>query len=157
MHDMHLTLATREHALALVDLYAMAGLTDDEATPDEAAAGARWDAMQQALPGVRVIVATRCDGMVLGAVTLVLLPLMAGNTPSAVLEDVAVHPVMQGMGLGRQLVQHAMALAREAGCYKLALSSHQQRAGAHAFYERLGFERHGVSFGVALAEVNATA
>jgi GNAT superfamily N-acetyltransferase len=44
------------------------------------------------------------------------------------------------------MMEHARELAREAGCYKLALSSNQRRVQAHAFYERLGFERHGVSF-----------
>ncbi len=158
MHDMHLNLATREDAMALVDLFAMAGLSDEPVETDEAAAQARWDAMHQALPGVRVIVGRRCDGTVMGALTLVLLPLMAhAGAPSAVLEDVTVHPVMQREGLGRQLVQHAMALAREAGCYRLVLSSNQQHAGAHAFCERLGFERHGVSFGVLLTEARVPA
>ena len=153
MHDMHLSLATREDAMALVDLFAMAGLSDEPVQIDEAAAQARWDAMHQALPGAQVIVGRRCDGTVMGALTLVLLPLMAhGGKPSAVVEDVAVHPVMQREGLGRQLVECAMALAKEAGCYKLALSSSLQGSGVHAFYERLGFERHGVSFGVSLAE-----
>ena len=36
--------------------------------------------------------------------------------------------------------------ARAWGCYKLALSSNRRRERAHAFYESLGFERHGVSF-----------
>jgi GNAT superfamily N-acetyltransferase len=47
------------------------------------------------------------------------------------------------------MMEHARALAREAGCYKLALSSNQKRVEAHAFYERIGFERHGFSFVVA--------
>lgn len=158
MHDMHLSLATREDAPELVDLFAMAGLSNETAAINEAAAQARWDAMHQALPGVQVIVGRRCDGTVMGALTLVLMPLMAhGGAPSAVVEEVAVHPVMQREGLGRQLVEGAMALAKEAGCYKLALSSSQQSSGAHAFYERLGFERHGVSFGVSLSEVQVLA
>jgi GNAT superfamily N-acetyltransferase len=44
------------------------------------------------------------------------------------------------------MMQHAMRQAREAGCYKLVLSSNQKREGAHAFYESLGFARHGYSF-----------
>jgi GNAT superfamily N-acetyltransferase len=44
------------------------------------------------------------------------------------------------------MMNHAMALAHEAGCYKLALSSNLKRTRAHAFYDSLGFERHGVSF-----------
>jgi GNAT superfamily N-acetyltransferase len=37
---------------------------------------------------------------------------------------------------------HALQQAREAGCYKPALSSNAHRAGAHAFYESLGFAQH---------------
>ncbi|MCY1554110.1 ribosomal-protein-alanine acetyltransferase [compost metagenome] len=57
-----------------------------------------------------------------------------------------VHPQRQGRGIGRQLMAHAIEQAREAGCYKLALSSNAKRQAAHAFYESLGFQRHGISF-----------
>ncbi|MBV1733821.1 MAG: GNAT family N-acetyltransferase, partial [Hydrogenophaga sp.] len=52
----------------------------------------------------------------------------------------------QGKGIGRQLMAHAIEQARAAGCYKLALSSNAKRQAAHAFYESLGFQRHGLSF-----------
>lgn len=68
------------------------------------------------------------------------------GTPSAIVEDVVVSPHHQGQGIGRQMMAHARELARQAGCYKLVLSSNQKREGAHAFYESLGFQRHGLSF-----------
>lgn len=68
------------------------------------------------------------------------------GAPSAVVEDVVVAAHRQGQGIGRQMMVHAMERAREAGCYKLALSSNARRAGAHAFYESLGFAQHGLSF-----------
>ncbi len=37
---------------------------------------------------------------------------------------------------------------QEAGCYKMSLSSNLKRAQAHAFYESIGFEKHGYSFWV---------
>jgi GNAT superfamily N-acetyltransferase len=46
------------------------------------------------------------------------------------------------------MMDDAMAHCREAGCYKMVLSSNLKREKAHLFYERLGFERHGVSFRV---------
>ena len=73
----------------------------------------------------------------------------------ALVEDVAVHPDAQGRGVGRALMDEAMRIARDAGCYKLALSSNSKRSKAHAFYESLGYERHGVSF-VAVPEEVAT-
>lgn len=68
------------------------------------------------------------------------------GTPSAIVEDVVVSAEHQSLGVGRTMMHHAMGLAREAGCYKLVLSSNQKRVGAHAFYESLGFQRHGFSF-----------
>ncbi len=68
------------------------------------------------------------------------------GAPSAIVEDVVVAPARQGRGIGRQMMAHALERAREAGCYKLALSSNARRTGAHAFYESLGFARHGISF-----------
>jgi GNAT superfamily N-acetyltransferase len=38
-------------------------------------------------------------------------------------------------------VRHVEFLAREAGCYKLTLTSNKRRTDAHRFYERLGFAR----------------
>lgn len=46
-------------------------------------------------------------------------------------------------------MRHAMTLAAESGCYKLALSSNLKREKAHAFYDALDFERHGHSFRIA--------
>ncbi len=70
------------------------------------------------------------------------------GTPSAVVEDVAVLPNHQGQGIGKQMMRFALAKATEAGCYKMALSSNLRRHDAHAFYESLGFVKHGYSFKV---------
>ncbi len=72
------------------------------------------------------------------------------GAPSALVEDVAVDPAAQGHGIGKAMMRHAMALAAESGCYKLALSSNLKREKAHAFYDSLDFERHGFSFRMAL-------
>jgi ribosomal protein S18 acetylase RimI-like enzyme len=72
------------------------------------------------------------------------------GAPSGVIEDVAVDPQCQGQGIGKTMVQHALRLCGEKGCYKLALSSNLKRERAHAFYESLGFERHGYSLSVTI-------
>jgi len=70
------------------------------------------------------------------------------GAPSAIVEDVAVAPALQGNGIGKAMMQFALELCRGKGCYKLMLSSNLKREQAHAFYDSLGFERHGFSFRV---------
>ena len=77
------------------------------------------------------------------------------GAPSAIVEDVVVDPLFQSRGVGHQMMQFAIEVAREKGCYKLVLSSNAKRERAHAFYESLGFERHGYSFRMNLAEAAA--
>ncbi|MGY4827063.1 GNAT family N-acetyltransferase [Sphaerotilaceae bacterium SBD11-9] len=146
---MEIAEAERSDIPTLIGLYTAAGL-DTRGPHDEAVARSAWDRMRLAVPGVKVFIARRA-GIAVGTCTFFVLPLLAhAGAPEAIVEDVAVHPEAQGQGIGRALMQHAMGLAREAGCYKLALSSNQRRTEAHAFYERLGFERHGFSFVVTL-------
>ena len=141
--------AQRDDIPTLIALYTAAGL-DTRGPHDEAVARGAWDRMHRAVPGVRVFIAQRA-GIAVGTYSFFVLPLLAhSGAPEAIVEDVAVHPEAQGQGIGRSMMEHAMQLAREAGCYKLALSSNQRREHAHAFYERLGFARHGVSFAVEL-------
>ncbi len=66
--------------------------------------------------------------------------------PSGLIEDVVVKTECQGRGIGTQMMNFAVNLCRECGCYKVALSSNLKRIKAHAFYESLGFEKHGYSF-----------
>lgn len=68
------------------------------------------------------------------------------GSPSAVIEDVAIAPQWQGLGIGRKMMRFALKKCAEKGCYKAMLSSNLKRDKAHAFYDSLGFERHGYSF-----------
>ncbi|MCV2367595.1 GNAT family N-acetyltransferase [Roseateles oligotrophus] len=132
---------------ALLALYQSSGL--DEPQPMSATALAQVEQawlQLQAMPLARVRVAQAGERLV-GTLTLFILPMLSHQgTPSAVIESVGVAADLQGLGLGRALVEDAMALAAAAGCYKLALSSNLRRAQAHAFYEQLGFAQHGKSF-----------
>jgi len=97
-------------------------------------------------PDYRMIVAVR-DGRIVGSFALLIMDNLGHQgAPSGVIEDVVVDPQCQGQGIGRAMMRHALALCGEKGCYKAALSSNLKRERAHAFYESLGFERHGYSF-----------
>jgi GNAT superfamily N-acetyltransferase len=65
---------------------------------------------------------------------------------SLIIEDVVVQTDWQGKGIGRQMMQFAVARGKQLHCYKLALSSGLRRERAHEFYEHLGFQKHGFSF-----------
>ena len=80
---------------------------------------------------------------------LVMRNLIHMGSPSAVVEGVAVDAAMRSNGIGREMMEQARLLCRVRGCYKMALSSNLKRERAHAFYDGLGFERHGYSFRIA--------
>jgi GNAT superfamily N-acetyltransferase len=68
--------------------------------------------------------------------------------PSGIIEDIVVKKDWQGKGIGKQMIEYAREKCKEAGCYKLALSSNIARDRAHKFYETLEFKKHGYSFAV---------
>jgi GNAT superfamily N-acetyltransferase len=72
------------------------------------------------------------------------------GSPSGIVEDVVVAPARQSHGIGQAMMEFALERCRDKGCYKLMLSSNAKRTRAHAFYESLGYERHGYSFRVDL-------
>jgi ribosomal protein S18 acetylase RimI-like enzyme len=58
----------------------------------------------------------------------------------AQLEGVRVSSKHRGEKVGEQLVQYAIARAREAGCGLMQLTSDVSRLDARRFYEKLGFK-----------------
>jgi ribosomal protein S18 acetylase RimI-like enzyme len=108
-----------------------------------------------AYPDYRLYVAEQ-DGDVVGAFALLIMDNLGHmGAPSAIVEDVAVGPVLHGRGVGRAMMAFAMERAKEKHCYKIVLSSNARRERAHAFYEQIGFERHGYSFRIVFDEVTA--
>lgn len=93
------------------------------------------------------------DGRIIGTFCLMAVDNLARRgTPFAVIENVVIASGKQGKGIGRFMLQAAFRLAQEKGCYKAILASSLHNTGAHAFYDSLGFERHGVSFRLSLPE-----
>lgn len=128
---------------ALLRLYVQ--LSAENAATDPAKAAAALDALIHT-PGVSLLVAEQ-HGAVIGTVTLVVVPNLTHNAqPWAQVENMVVDESDRGSGAGRQLLEACLALARDAGCYKVQLQSANQRAGAHRFYARLGFEDSSAGF-----------
>jgi GNAT superfamily N-acetyltransferase len=93
-------------------------------------------------------------GAVVGSFALLVMDNLGHlGAPSGIVEDVVVATERQGHGIGQAMMRFALERCREKRCYKLVLSSNAKRARAHAFYEKLGFERHGYSFRIDLDRV----
>ncbi|HEU0201118.1 MAG TPA: GNAT family N-acetyltransferase [Burkholderiaceae bacterium] len=136
--------ATRADLPAVLQLYAQPSI-DDGITLPLAQAERIFERMQR-YPDYTLHVAER-EGAVVGSIALLIMDNLGHmGAPSAVVEDVVVDPACQRQGIGRAMLAYVLDIARSRGCYKLALSSNQKRVDAHAFYESLGFRRHGYSF-----------
>jgi len=137
--------ATAEDLPQVLALYAQPGMDQGEVI--SLARAEEIHATFSRYPNYRLFVANDTDRHLVGSYALLVMHKLGHQgTPCAIVEDVVVSAPNRGQGIGRQMMEHALCLAREAGCYKLALSSNLKRTRAHAFYESLGFERHGVSF-----------
>jgi len=140
--------ATLDDAPQIITLYLGAGIESGISfTPEEAREHFRVFAKY---PNYRVYVAVLGDEIVGTYELLIMDNLAKRGQPSGVVEDVAVSPQFQGLGIGRALMQHAREQCQRAGCYKFVLSSNTRREAAHKFYDSLGLKRHGFSF---LAEI----
>jgi ribosomal protein S18 acetylase RimI-like enzyme len=58
----------------------------------------------------------------------------------AQVESVRVDKLYQGQGIGSDMMKWAIERAQERGAHIVQLTTHQSRANAHRFYERLGFK-----------------
>lgn len=141
-------LATPEDLPDVLRLYRQSGLDQDCGLA--LAEAEQWLQRLQQYPSHRLWVATLDDRRVGTFTLLVMDNLVHHGSPSGIVEGVAVDPAFQGQGIGKQMMQFAIAQCRAAGCYKLSLSTNLKRQNAHAFYESLGFQKHGYSFLVEL-------
>jgi ribosomal protein S18 acetylase RimI-like enzyme len=83
------------------------------------------------------VLLARDDDVVIGTLTLALIPLPTGLR--AWIEDVVVDEGARGRGAGEALVREAIRLASEAGARTVDLTSRPTRAEANRLYERVGF------------------
>ncbi|MBX9425927.1 GNAT family N-acetyltransferase [Streptomyces lateritius] len=81
-------------------------------------------------------------GLVLGCLQVTYIPgLGKGGAERALIEAVRIRADRRGGGLGRELMERAVARARERGCALVQLTSAKERTEAHSSYASLGFAR----------------
>ena len=138
--------ATAADLPPLVSLYADddLGRTREAAEPDPAYldAFAAIDADPNHLLAVGEI-----DGVIAATLLLSFLPgLSRHGAWRAQIEAMRVAREMRGQGLGQEMLDWAIAAARERGCALVQLTSDRQRSAAHRFYERAGFTPSHIGF-----------
>ncbi len=84
------------------------------------------------------------DGTVAGTLQLTIVPNLSHSAaPWANIENMVVDEKARGQGVGAALLEEAASRAEAAGCYKISLTSRNERADAHRFYRANGYEpRH---------------
>jgi GNAT superfamily N-acetyltransferase len=108
-----------------------------------------WEAIA-ANPSARLVVAEDA-GAIVGTLQLDLLDsLTRGGMRRAQVEGVRVARSARGAGLGRALLEWAIAEARREGCGLVQLTSDLARDDAARFYEALGFAASHRGFKLAL-------
>ena len=110
---------------------------------------ARWREWSGA--GNAAFVAQRTDGTLAGVATLHHMVVLHRPKPVGRVTSLVVDAAERGSGIGRALVAAAEAELLAAGCGLLEVTSNMKRAEAHAFYERLGYERTSFRFAKTLA------
>jgi len=90
-------------------------------------------------------------GAPVGLLALHIAPLLFYPQPLARITTIVVAKTARRRGIGRALVEFALAFAKQAGCDTLELTSGLGRTEAHSFYEALGFHLSGVRMACRIA------
>ena len=142
-------LATEDDIPRILELYRELAIDASGAelrsrcSPDEYR---RVFAQIRSMPGHQLLV-LEIGGLIVGTTVLLIVPNLGhGALPWAMVENVVVDHRYRHQGYGRLLMEYAVARAREAGCYRLLLSTNKKRRGAHRFYRSLGFDAYGYGF-----------
>jgi GNAT superfamily N-acetyltransferase len=81
------------------------------------------------------------DGEIVSSCTLATIPnLTRGAKPYGLIENVVTHPEFRKRGLGTRVLQSALKLAWEQGCYKVMLLTGRKDEATLRFYQQAGFE-----------------
>ena len=115
---------------SLIDLYAQLDADMRKADPDKIKAA--WNEIER---DDKIVYFGAVDnGKVVAACCAVI------ARPLCLIENVVTDEQYRNRGLGKEVIGMAVHKAKESGCYKVMLQSGIKRTGAHAFYEKIGFD-----------------
>ncbi len=82
----------------------------------------------------------------MGCVSTSTMHVLHRPAPVGRISMMVVDEALRGQGIGARLVNAVEQALAESGCYMVEVSSNLRRTAAHAFYERLGYERTSYRF-----------
>jgi len=88
-------------------------------------------------------------GELVGILQITFIPYLSRlGSLRGLIESVRVSSRLRGGGVGTKLMQEAICICRQRGCYLVQLTTDRQREKTRKFYETLGFEtsHHGMKF-----------
>lgn len=136
-------MATESDIPQVLELYRQLAITT---SPTELSCSSTLDdyrrvfAQIREFTGYELLVAEE-QGEVVGTTVILIVPNLSHDaSPWAVVENVVVDKRYRRRGIGKLLMEYAIARAKKAGCYKIQLSSDKRRKEAHLFYRSLGFK-----------------
>jgi GNAT superfamily N-acetyltransferase len=88
------------------------------------------------------LIVAEMDGKIVGTLQLTFTPSLSyQGSRRCTVESVRVDSSLRGKGIGREMMLWTIERAKENGCISMQLTSHNDRADAHRFYEQLGFSK----------------
>jgi ribosomal protein S18 acetylase RimI-like enzyme len=84
------------------------------------------------------------EGQVIGLLSLSFRHTLLHPAPSALIDEFVVDREYRGRGVGRELIAHAVARAKAAGCCEIEVSTEKDNVAAQEFYRRQGFDHESV-------------
>jgi GNAT superfamily N-acetyltransferase len=133
-------IATPADRRALCDLYSQLNPADPPWPSEDAADEALSKVLDH--PGASILLC-ELDGVAVSTCTLVVCPNFSrSGRPFALIENVVTDRAHRKRGFGREVVERAIALAREQGCYRVTLMTGSRREETLRFYEAAGMRRN---------------
>ena len=134
--------AEAEDALALMELYLHHLTSPPCGSPGTLEDWEKRLHLLSAQKGYHILVGAEEGREPVSSVTLVVIQnLTHGMRPYALIENVVTHREYRGKGYASALLQRAVEIAREAGCYKVMLLTGSKQESTLRFYEQNGFAR----------------
>ena len=93
-----------------------------------------------------ILVAEHDDIEIVGMVGIMFLPRLNQKSLEMYIPELIVSEKYRNSGIGGNLINACIELAKKKKCHRIRLESGNQRKDSHDFYKKLGFEQSALSF-----------